>query len=622
MHTPSSSSQQKPRQRHAPCMVPPKIAAVAELTIREKAQELDGNLRVLSQQVQICQSNKDFNVSISATDSDLSADADDELATSGAEDEEKDQDASSYYSPSEEQNEHVEDISRIGRLLTKSTSAVAASSLEKGIASAPWRAPSAAIVHSSSHRRSRSTRGRSRHPAERDRSYGKRRHSRSRSRSRSRRRATVRLRSRGSCRSVAYKFFHSETYTELAATVTRPAIGPSGLPPEVDTDEAHVRAHKRLRTMQDRRAQELGSTELPPWVGAGQIMVATWTVGKDAHWKDLEDKLTFSPFDVIVIITLPAVAEDMLNGLKTAARSSSNIPQSRSEKRRTKGQPRVDKLVMEKSVIHISPNAYIALHRAKVSSVETTLYGIVSQGAASISESCGWHLISVLVTLNRSRQQMSNIRLGVVVVEKTGPWLSTHVDAIVAWIKKEEFAIVTGYFGANREAVQQIGERTNAILDGPLAQMFWVHIETPQSRTSWGGWHLACIPTYFIFYGTCRKVTIPRDSVLPSFASWHIECEGVPPLDFEEDLVLESQLPSWKHIEQAGGHHLGQIKMKPVDFLRWCPNVHQTAVWIGTATPSINSQLRQANAEAADVKGKGKLRARSHGKDGVKGNWQ
>ena len=63
--------------------------------------------------------------------------------------------------------------------------------------------------------------------------------------------------------------------------------------------------------MQDRRAQELGTTELPPWVGAGQIMVATWTVGAKACWKDLEEKLTYSPFDVIVIIILPAVADDV-----------------------------------------------------------------------------------------------------------------------------------------------------------------------------------------------------------------------------------------------------------------------------------------------------------------------
>ena len=191
------------------------------------------------------------------------------------------------------------------------------------------------------------------------------------------------------------------------------------------------------------------------------------------------------------------------------------------------------------------------------------------------------------------------------------------------WTNKQQPAILSGYFGGNKEVVTQIAVRTNAILEGPMAQLFWVYSEMPQSRSYGSGrrgqWDMACIPTYFLLYGTYRRVTIPRDVEVPCFDAWCIECKGEATDDFEKLLIKRSDIPTWTNTGSAFVHHFGQIKMKPVNFERWCPNVLQTALWIGTATPSYKSQLRQAQAEANDVKGKGKGIDRSHGKKGAKG---
>ena len=128
---------------------------------------------------------------------------------------------------------------------------------------------------------------------------------------------------------------------------------------------------------------------------------------------------------------------------------------------------------------------------------------------------------------------------------------------------------------------------------------------------------MACIPSYFLLYGTYRRVSIPEQP--PYFTDWFDQCNGDPPIDFEADLIHERDLPKWDNLEQAGARNLGQIKMKRVNFERWCANVHQTAVWFGTAMPSINSELRQGKADAKKGKGASNDKLRSHGKKAANG---
>jgi hypothetical protein len=603
--------------RHSSASIPSK-SAVAESTWREEAQAPDATLEALrfTRVVIVSESEAVAEPLADAVSDHLASeeDADFDRPASTDVDEATDQDVASDDIQAEEPDEHDEDSSLVAGNAAKCTSAVAASTLSDSLSTAPWRSPSAAsfrtllgVQSSRSHRRRRRPLAIRLHSRERDCPDGSRSHRRIRSREK------VRLRSRS--RGAECQFLQSESYNDLVPSVKRAAIGPSGLPQETETEPAHERAHVRLRAMLDARARETGTTELPAWVGEGNFMIATWTVGAKARWKDLEDKLTFSPFAVIVIILLPAVADEVLKGIESAARSSSNITSRAPLKRPSKGQPQVDKLVQEKSLILISPNAYVSVHRAKVSSVENTLFGIRSHGDGirshgeeHLSQSSGVHLSKVMVTLDCSRQRMSDISIGVLVVDDQYPVLQSHVDAIVNWIIKEQVAILTGYFGDNKEEVREIAVRTNAILDRPLAQLFWVHSAMPQSRSSGsrsrGQWDLACIPTYFLLYGYYRRVTIPRDVEVPCFAEWRGKCRGETPDDFEGRLIKWSDIPTWTNNDLGSAFvpHHGNVKMKPVNFERWCPNVHQTALWMGTATPSYKSQLRQAQAGKAKVR--------------------
>jgi hypothetical protein len=418
--------------RHSSASIPSK-SAVAESTWREEAQAPDATLEALrfTRVVIVSESEAVAEPLADAVSDHITSeeDADFDRPASTEEDEATDQDVASDDTQAEEPDENDEDSSRTSAVAAP---AVAASTLSDSLSTAPWRSPSAAsfrtqlgVQSSRSHRRRRRPLAIRLHSRERDCPDG------SRSNRRIRSREKVRLRSRS--RGAECQFLQSESYNDLVPSVKRAAIGPSGLPQETETEPAHERAHVRLRAMLDARARTEGTTELPAWVGKGNFMIATWTVGAKARWKDLEDKLTFSPFAVIVIILLPAVADEVLKGIESAARSSSNITSRAPLKRPSKGQPQVDKLVQEKSLILISPNAYVSVHRAKVSSVENTLFGIRSHGQEHLSQSSGVHLSKVMVTLDCSRQRMSDISLGVLVVDDQYPMLQSNVDAIVNW---------------------------------------------------------------------------------------------------------------------------------------------------------------------------------------------
>ena len=51
------------------------------------------------------------------------------------------------------------------------------------------------------------------------------------------------------------------------------------------------------------------------------------------------------------------------------------------------------------------------------------------------------------------------------------------------------------------------------------------------------------------------------------------------------------ELPEWKK-NSHGSAYLGNMKMKPADFGKWCQHCFQTCVWFGTSTPSIKNQIK------------------------------
>ena len=92
-------------------------------------------------------------------------------------------------------------------------------------------------------------------------------------------------------------------------------------------------------------------------------------------------------------------------------------------------------------------------------------------------------------------------------------------------------------------------------------------------------------------------------------------------LAFAEDLRDETTLdfPTWTPNDEGSPFvpNLGAIKMKNIDWNKWIDNVFQTVLWLGTSTPSHNSQEKQKKRKG---KGWGKSWGKGWGKGGHK-NW-
>ena len=65
------------------------------------------------------------------------------------------------------------------------------------------------------------------------------------------------------------------------------------------------------------------------------------------------------------------------------------------------------------------------------------------------------------------------------------------------------------------------------------------------------------------------------------------------------DMIPLDSIPCWRwnDLGSAFVPNHGNAKMKPVDFERWFPHSFQTCVWLGTATPSHNSQQKAAKGK-------------------------
>ena len=76
--------------------------------------------------------------------------------------------------------------------------------------------------------------------------------------------------------------------------------------------------------------------------------------------------------------------------------------------------------------------------------------------------------------------------------------------------------------------------------------------------------------------------------------------------DILNDMVSAYVLPQWERNDEGSVHvpNLGNIKMKRVDWNRWCNHTFQTCLWLGTSIPSKASQNR-SRGEWAPKGGRG-----------------
>jgi len=317
-------------------------------------------------------------------------------------------------------------------------------------------------------------------------------------------------------------------------------------------------------------------------------MVATWAVGRDCTPDDLGDKLSKAPFDFVLLVMSTAVADTdaVFVFLSDLARVQALPLEEREE-----SPPLLLKVLQEKTVHGLGctthPDqckAFIALHKAKIVDARYEEFHLRSCGPDS-----GLQFGTLKLNMDQSRQRMSEVSVGIIDVRSTID--KDDTDALVSWVILERIDMLTGFFGNHvvAEFVADLATRTKAISWTPMYQA----IRSRGAQHSWAH------PSFFLFFGFYRAITVPED-VTEVSDTLNL---GV---DIWEDMLRLKDMPEWQRNDQGSAfvQNLGHVKMKPPDWKRWFDGCFQTCLWLGTATPSRKSQ----------EKGKGKGKCKGKGK--------
>ena len=212
-----------------------------------------------------------------------------------------------------------------------------------------------------------------------------------------------------------------------------------------------------------------------------------------------------------------------------------------------------------------------------------------------------------------TRQWMKEMTIGIIDVKDV--LSADDIESLVSWIVMDRVAILTGNFGKDQRMVRQIAMKANAIHDEALAQ--WI---TFPSRSR--GQEFWTHPTYFVCFGFHRGVCMPMPQELPP--GWQIGS------DLFREMIHREDVPEWPENDMGSAYvpKLGLIKMKEIDFDRWCPFMIQTCLWAGTSTPSLKSQEAQmarsrgkSGKHKGHHKGKGNESGKGRGNTAVTGHW-
>ena len=181
-------------------------------------------------------------------------------------------------------------------------------------------------------------------------------------------------------------------------------------------------------------AQSLRPEDLPRWIGVGNGMLATWTVGYRANSDDLLKQFRASPFDVIIVQSVPDGFNDLVRRGLTAAVAESKLWD------RNRGytppvcadeETQCDAALLgyDKSVHEMMSNTFAVIHRKKVKNVIVVEYAVAPappQDAAvaeMVTSRSRWGLAqlgTVSLSFQTTKQRMSSIKMGV--VYRQGDW--------------------------------------------------------------------------------------------------------------------------------------------------------------------------------------------------------
>jgi hypothetical protein len=125
------------------------------------------------------------------------------------------------------------------------------------------------------------------------------------------------------------------------------------------------------------------------------------------------------------------------------------------------------------------------------------------------------------------------------------------------------------------------------------------------------GWRDGCLayPSYFMFFTYFKRV-VSADPYEPLKENHEIGD------DIMRDMIGFDDIPHWPYNDKGNANvpMISRITTKPIAWTKWPNNMFQTCVWLGSSTPSYNSQRSwQRNGGKGGEGGKGgKVMARSY----------
>ena len=216
----------------------------------------------------------------------------------------------------------------------------------------------------------------------------------------------------------------------------------------------------------DKKVVRDATQPLPASVGLGNLMVATWAVGRECSIEDLARKLCTAPFDFICLVLSSAVAEDgdimiFLRDLCKAHALAANAESGRKD---------CAQMVLQEKTVHCLGKAswrrvFVVLHKAKVTGAVYDEQYIRSRGPER--DMC---FGTLRLCLDQRRQRMDGVTVGIIDVRREVD--DYDVDALVSWAVLHRLDMLTGFFGnpCMAEFVSDFATRTGAISWTPFFQ--------------------------------------------------------------------------------------------------------------------------------------------------------
>ena len=349
---------------------------------------------------------------------------------------------------------------------------------------------------------------------------------------------------------------------------------------DYDHDEPSSSAGKRYRSRAPERAtpterqgkiklmkQEPKDLPAPKRRNQRQLLLSTWTLGKEADPMEVRDKLLKSTHDCIVVMYSRSVCKsDPIAFWMTACKDTARF-------------------LKERAMFTLWDGCFIVTNRNKVIDVDMEMWDVSRLHVEDI-RACGVHLATVKVSFNDERQ------MNVGVIGPIQPELSSQDEEdLVEWIIRSRVSVVTGYFGSrNSQQLRNVAIRTGAIYCQPAAQFVF----------GYGLLRAVTHPSFYMCFGNCRDFTMAQPTEIPP--QWRFG------EDLKQELIDVFDVPHWPENWDGNPmvHNLGLIKMKRLDFRKGriaapAHNVMQTCICLislSTSKPAKRSMHEKEKKEA------------------------